>query len=245
MSPRKEGCWRQGQPCPIWMAPSQTMKFVHRGTLWVWGWVHTWILNRFRSYQLSYTVYPSWLSQLNAENHVAGNVREPRDGVEVSQPVVVHVPPPHGTNTKSHPLLRLRQWRCRDMCVTWWRHLTRPSACHLSPAPEGCRVSLESRKWATPFSVSPLLSRPAGRAGTGGPLPSDLLMEQAGQNSGRSHSLACYVGAPALGVFTLQLYHSPSSAFWEPTATPKSGKYSFSCFWTLVLEKTLESPLDC
>ena len=57
---QKERCWGQGQPCPAWMAPSQlTMEFVHHGTLWVSGWVHTWILNRFRSYQLSYTVCPS------------------------------------------------------------------------------------------------------------------------------------------------------------------------------------------
>ena len=64
-------------------------------------------------------------------------------------------------------------------------------------------MGLESRKWATLSSVSSLLSRPAGKAGVGGPLPSDLLVEQAGQNSGRSHSLACYVGTPALGVFIL------------------------------------------
>ena len=96
-----------------------------------------------------------------------------------------------------------------------------PSACHLSPAPNGSRVGLQSRKWATPSSVPSLLSCPAGTAGVGGPLPSDLLVEQAGQNSGRSHSLACYVGTPALGVFTL----SYTTALPLPSDSPSSVRH--------------------
>ena len=76
---------------------------------------------------------------------------------------------------------------------------------------------MESRKWATLSSVSSLLSCPAGKAGVGGPLPSDLLVEQAGQNSGRSHSLACYVGTPALGVFIL----SYTTALLLPSENPQ------------------------
>ena len=69
-------------------------------------------------------------------------------------------------------------------------------------------MGLESRKWATPSPVSSLLSFPAGKAGVGGPLPFDLLW---------SHSLACCVGTPALGVFTL----SYTTALPLPSENPQ------------------------
>ena len=56
-----------------------------------------------------------------------------------------------------------------------------------------------------------------GKAGVGGPLPFDPLVEQAGQNSGRSPSLACCVGTPALGVFTL----SYTTALPLPSENPQ------------------------
>ena len=117
-----------------------------------------------------------------------------------------------------------------------------PSACHLSPAPNGSRVGLQSRKWATPSSVPSLLSGPAGTAGVGGPLPSDLLVEQAGQNSGRSHSLACYVGTPALGVFTLSYTTALPLPSENPQPHPSQVNTPFPAFELWCWRRLLRDP---